>query len=61
MIPCLGRFSQIPELLQSQGIELESVDGVLLDVGVSSMQMDQSDRGFAISQDGPLDMRMNPR
>ncbi len=39
----------------------QSVDGILLDVGVSSMQLDHPERGFAFMQDGPLDMRFNPQ
>ncbi len=51
-----GRFSQLDTLLASRG--LSAVDGVALDVGVSSMQLDDPQRGFSFRADGPLDMRM---
>ncbi len=50
------RFSNLAEICDAQG--LEAVDGVVMDVGVSSMQLDQADRGFSFRLGGPLDMRM---
>ena len=51
------RFSEMVAALAEAGIA--RVDGVTMDVGVSSMQLDQAERGFAFSAEGPLDMRMS--
>lgn len=51
------RFSEMVNALAESG--LARVDGIVLDIGVSSMQLDQAERGFAFSADGPLDMRMS--
>lgn len=57
--PLLGRFSELPALLAANKVDFDSIDGILFDFGCSSMQFDEADRGFAISKDGPLDMRMD--
>lgn len=60
VVPLKGKFSDLPLLLQSEGCKINSFDGILFDFGVSSMQFDTASRGFSISKNGPLDMRMDP-
>ncbi len=54
-----GNFGDLRELLEAEGVV--PVDGLLLDLGVSSRQIDAPGRGFSFQAEGPLDMRMNPR
>jgi 16S rRNA (cytosine1402-N4)-methyltransferase len=56
LIAVLGRYAEMETIAKDEGFS--AVDGVTLDLGVSSMQLDQAERGFSFAQDGPLDMRM---
>ena len=56
-IPVHSNFSNLDRVLADQGID--RIDGLLLDLGVSSYQLDEAERGFSYMNDGKLDMRMN--
>ena len=53
-----SNFERLDEVAEAEGFA--PVDGVLLDLGVSSMQLDRPERGFSFRADGPLDMRLDP-
>jgi 16S rRNA (cytosine1402-N4)-methyltransferase len=54
-----SNFAGLPQFLASEGVT--GVDAVVADLGVSSMQIDNPERGFSFKHDGPLDLRMNPQ
>jgi 16S rRNA (cytosine1402-N4)-methyltransferase len=55
----LGNYADMERYVHEWGVE-EGLDGILLDLGVSSPQLDDPERGFSFMGEGPLDMRMNP-
>ncbi|GAB1602841.1 probable methyltransferase-like protein 15 homolog [Argonauta hians] len=59
ILPLCGTFEDVPCLLKQHKISTNSIDGILIDAGASSMQFNTAHRGFSINHDGKLDMRMS--
>ena len=53
-----GNFAEMKNVMTSAGVS--ALDGILLDLGMSSFQIDEPERGFSFREEGPLDMRMDP-
>eukprot|EP00038_Savillea_parva_P014019 m.9896 g.9896 ORF g.9896 m.9896 type:complete len:463 (+) comp2686_c0_seq1:212-1600(+) len=60
VVPIHGRFGNLEDVLGAHGYGPGSVDGIVMDIGVSSVQLDTPERGFSFRSRGPLDMRMDP-
>lgn len=57
--PILGKFSEVHEHLRALGVKKGSLNGIIIDMGASSYQLEKAERGFSLTEEGPLDMRMD--